>query len=746
MRSVCCIDEDELALIRSRYTKIEPWVFVAFAAACTILSARSFFGAREVALRFAEASRQALPSDNPATLVPPVSWSAPLDDVFIHFDFARSLARGRFFEWAPGGGYSSGATSWLYPAILAVAYRGGLTGFALGRFSDWFSCLCVFGGLWALRRAYHGWSRFAPYLMTGALMSLGVFGWALWSGMELPLFFALWCCGQAVFRDLQSGESTLALEVPRGASFRTAQSLRRSSAWLLGILGLLLSATRPEGLICLGIWWVFAARDSGLPSRLRAFGTLAVPLLGPALLLLSVRGVLNRVYTGEFADAGSIVKLEPLAPFYDTLEILRLWVSNLGFQLGRITAYHAGDNAYCGSLLWLLVCGALVLQKTRRDAQLLCSMAFFWIGLVANNEYVRYQNDRYTMPPLAWLVITATLFVVGLAEKSFEQRGKPRPAVTRLLPVAISLGAVGWWTYHQIPRFRQQNWLFGRACRNIAEQQIRLGLLLRSTADTPKHRILVGDAGAIQYFSDLPGVDAVGLGGTRGLPFARAVRLGNGATVELIEHLSAKYRPDTLALYPSWWKDLPLWFGRRLFELDISGNVICGASNKVVYAANWRGFDADSGPSFLEPGWHVVDELDVADLVSESAHGYRLFERHSGYVFMKILPHPRDPSRDLFDAGRILFGGNRARFQFSHLKQGHPMRVVVRAAPVATMHCRARLDGRDVGQFNLPPNDAWQESSLEVNRNLVQREAELEIVSEQGECNLFHIWALQPDI
>ncbi len=59
----------------------------------------------------------------------------------------------------------------------------------------------------------------------------------------------------------------------------------------------------------------------------------------------------------------------------------------------------------------------------------------------------------------------------------------------------------------------------------------------------------------------------------------------------------------------------------------------------------------------------MVDELDIADLVSEAAHAYRLFERHSGYILMKILPHPLDPSQDLFDAGRILFGGNRARFQ-----------------------------------------------------------------------------------
>jgi hypothetical protein len=720
-----------VALIRIRLSKIEPWAFLVFAAVCTLLSARSFFDARQTALNFAEAARQALPPDDPAHLISPVHWSAPLDDVFIHFDFARSLARGRFFEWARGGGYSSGATSWLYPAILALPYAAGLRGFALGHFSDWFSCVCVFAGLWALRSAYQGVSRFAPYLITSALMSLGVFGWALWSGMELPLFFALWSSGQAVFRKLGQRESTHS-----PALF----------TWLLGFIGLLLTATRPESLICIGIWFVFAWREHRPAFEGRVTRSLLLPLFTPSLLLLCVRALLNRIYTGEFADAGSIVKLEPLAPFYTTIEVLKLWFGNMGFQFGRITAYHAGDSAIWGSLLWILVMGALWQKNTRRDAQMLCLTALFWIIVVANNEYVRYQNDRYTMPPLAWLVIAAALFVVKLGQQSFDNQLQARPVIRRSVPITVALGAVLTWSLHQLPRLHQQNWLFGRACKNIAEQQMRLGLLLRSTSDEANHQILVGDAGAIQYFSDLPGVDAIGLGATRGLPFARAVRLGIGATVELIERMPPQERPDLMALYPSWWKDLPLWFGRPIFELDIAGNVICGAPNKVVYSAEWRGLNSDSLPFVVEPGWHVVDELDVADLVSEASHDYGLFDHHSGYVLMKILPHPREPSRDVFDAGRILFQGNRARFRFSNFLAGQKARLVIRAAPAEPMNCRVSLGDKELGKFTQLPRDAWQESTLEINGNLVKGAANFEIISDRGECNLFHIWALQHDL
>jgi hypothetical protein len=45
-------------------------------------------------------------------------WSAPLDDVFIHFDYARATARGYPFQWSEGNGFSSGNTSLSYPFAL----------------------------------------------------------------------------------------------------------------------------------------------------------------------------------------------------------------------------------------------------------------------------------------------------------------------------------------------------------------------------------------------------------------------------------------------------------------------------------------------------------------------------------------------------------------------------------------------------------------------------------------------------
>src|SRR5512140_166032 len=59
-------------------------------------------------------------------------WPAPLDDVFIHYDFARATAAGHPFEWIAGQGYSSGETSPLYPLVLALGYLVGFRGPWLG--------------------------------------------------------------------------------------------------------------------------------------------------------------------------------------------------------------------------------------------------------------------------------------------------------------------------------------------------------------------------------------------------------------------------------------------------------------------------------------------------------------------------------------------------------------------------------------------------------------------------------------
>src|SRR5580700_1436265 len=67
----------------------------------------------------------------------------PLDDVYIHFGFARAAALGHPFEWIPGNGYSSGGTSLTYPLALAPGYLLGLRGERLAWFAAFVACASI---------------------------------------------------------------------------------------------------------------------------------------------------------------------------------------------------------------------------------------------------------------------------------------------------------------------------------------------------------------------------------------------------------------------------------------------------------------------------------------------------------------------------------------------------------------------------------------------------------------------------
>jgi hypothetical protein len=112
-------------------------------------------------------------------------FPAPLDDVYIHFDFARSLASGHPFEWIPGQGYSSGETAPLYAFLLAVGYLIGFRGALLG---VWAAVLAIAGAaklVASVRTLAHPCPAWLAWLVALFPLAIGLVGWSLWSGMEI---------------------------------------------------------------------------------------------------------------------------------------------------------------------------------------------------------------------------------------------------------------------------------------------------------------------------------------------------------------------------------------------------------------------------------------------------------------------------------------------------------------------------------------------------------------------------------
>lgn len=707
----------------ARFAPLEPALYVLVCALATLHVAGRFYGSARLQTLYSDYWTQpSLWQPHATRALGP--WSAPLDDVFIHFDFARSTAQGHPFEWCAGNGYSSGSTSLLYPFVLAIGYALGSRGLELMHFAAVVACVSVFATLLALRRAFARLPFWASYLLPLALLGVGALSWALFSGMEIALFMALF------------GGAFLSWDAILDAPDAPTRSAL-GHAVALGLWGAALTATRPEATLTVAIFAVSAAWSVKKRGARPALAVLVLAAIPGALVVVATT-LANVIFTGEAAAAGAIAKLELYHPYLSGWEKLDLWSFYVGYQVLRLTQEHLESIPAIGWLVWVAALAALWFKETRRVAALLWCCLVAWGLTVALNGQVRWQNERYSMPLLAWLLTAAALGVGAAIVHGFR-----RPVHQgRVLMATLTPAALAAFVWQSEPNFRFQAWYFGRGARNIYDQHVTLGRILRDDFRN-QATVLVGDAGAIPYVSGGRTLDLIGLGGYKGMPFARATRAHVGSSVELIEHLSPAERPALLAIYPSWWDELPLWFGKRLFEVPARGNVMCGAPSVVVYQANWDSLAGSARPVHLAPGSHVTAEFDWADVTSEAASHYQRLPASGGRVAIKVLPNPVAPARDLFDAGRNSPEGTRERFTLDGIVPGRPLKLVFRAAPVATLDVPVSIDGASVGRIHLPRTDGWLEVELAVPP--VQKARIVVELGASGERVLYHAWAIQGD-
>jgi hypothetical protein len=542
-------------------------------------------------------------------------WPAPLDDVYIHYDFAKSAASGHPFSWIAGNGYSSGGTSLLYPLILAVGFISGLHGSNLGAFA----ALVAILSLVDLSRSIASLSP-RPSLAIAApiaLMAVPLLDWTWFSGMEVAFAAAL--LGRAI-----RSAHRAAIAPPQ---------IRARAQLAAGVYLALLAVSRPECAVLAPLLAVSIARQAGALSGLSS----ALRAIVPTALALSAQAAANLALTGEMAAAGALRKLVTENPYASSADIAVVVLKNFAeLRTGGVDV-PLGGRVGSGAIHLLALAG--VLDRRRRAIALpLVIGAYATLALACLNVTAPFQNMRYATPTLAMLVVAA---LVGF------------DALVRHGPLTLAAAAMlGFGFLITAPRsFPQQVDYFARASGNIVHQQVEVGRRLAALPERPR-RVFVGDAGAIPFVSGIAALDGLGLGGYRGLPFARASVAGTPAVIELIERMPPEERPDILAIYDSWWPGVGSTFGERMFDVHLDDNVICGDPTKSVYRAEWSLLEDRRGT--------FEDRLDIGDIVDEREHAYAMPHPHAGYVIASILEDPHGQKR--YDAGRLIPQGMNESF------------------------------------------------------------------------------------
>jgi hypothetical protein len=502
----------------------------------------------------------------------------PVDDAYIHFQYAKQIARGEPYIYNPGLAPTSGATSFLYPYLLAVGYTVGFHGLSLGYVALAVGALALAGAalaVYLLVRCYHPSHGFALTLMVAFALN-GATAWHFMSGMETGLMvcFTLWTLYAFV---------------------------AKKSRLLLAFAGLL-ALTRPEGsLMAMIAAAVFAVENRKI-----------VPLV-VSILAASVQPMVNLMLTDSLSASGNQAKsLLGMIPAYPDVIVER--IAGNFVRMWHEFFIGVGEHGIL-YLLPLLAVVALTGLWQQRSRPALVTVIVSWLLIislaVSTLDTAFWHFKRYQLPLMALFFPLA------------GWQGK------RLRSAAIPILIFSGITFAAFYSYYLEN------VRNVVAQPLAMARWL-SENTPPDAVIAVHDVGMMRYLGERTTIDMVGLT-TAGA--ANAWRNGPGAVGEFLSEARPDYvaaytnaRGLGYLAATGIYGDLLAGFTATF---DPRFNVALGGEFQGIFQPTWEGVEAasttrtDAILHYLE-GMRLIDLVDVADLDSEKAHDYH-WSNHARY-------------------------------------------------------------------------------------------------------------------
>jgi hypothetical protein len=548
----------------------------------------------------------------------------PLDDTYIHFQYARQIAAGQPYIYNPGLPATSGATSFLYPYILAFGYLIGFQGLNLGLWamlvgmvtlalSMWLIYLITLSTLLPLEKNTESevtrtGQRPVPTIFHMAIALIfglnGAVSWHFMSGMEtgltiLFMLLTLYLFVQQAWKACLISAAVLALLRPEG-----------------GLLAMVVA-----GLVAWQLWLsrqnITDQNDKTRTHKSASLQGYVVYLILPVLALF-IQPLVNWIFTGSTVASGNSAK-----------SIFGMIPPDVGVMLGRIaenfgrmwlellTGYSPREGWYLAPPLTLLaLAGVCVLwQKHQRW---LIALIVLWMlvgtAAVATLDPAFWHFKRYQMPLIALVFPLAAWGLLGLYE-----RWRPIGISATVLALVGSIFTGTQFLSNYIVNVHY-----------VYQQPLQMATWLE--LNTPEDAVVaVHDTGLMRYMGGRTTVDMVGLT-TAGA--ADPWRNGPGAVAEFLE----KARSDYIAAYGEG-HGLGLGYLAKtdlygeplaLFQVALNPNinVALAADTQGIYQPDWAIVgETDKVQqtytlNYLR-GMEVVDLVDVADIASEKAHDYR---------------------------------------------------------------------------------------------------------------------------
>lgn len=480
----------------------------------------------------------------------------PLDDSWIHLQFARNLAHGYGLSYNPGE-LVTGSTAPLWTALLALLFLLPGNVILWAKLLGMLLYLAAIDATWRLARELD-LGRGLAALAAGLTLATSWLVWSALSAMEVPLFVLLTLWGMILHLRERAGPGRPPLSLA-----------------VLAVAAL----ARPEGILLLPLALLdralsFDTAEGRLRWRRPAAGAL---LTGAALAACALAGPLL-----FYAWAGGSV-------------LPTTWAAKGGGELRLLP-----DFRYLANVLgiffrpqpWstlLAGAGAVALAArlgTARDRGLLPALWLFGVPLAYSvftpgPTKMLGNFGRYYFPLFP---VLAVLGMLGLEPAVLSLASRVRSRGVRVAlggPAAALILAPTLFTLVQGERFYAQN------VANVEKSDVAVARWLAGRLP-PDSVLAVNDIGAIKYLLPNRVIDLASIATPEiGREVRRATRAGvpwNDALLAAV----ARRRPDYIVIFPSWFPALardPRF--RPVHVLPIPENITMGGDEIVVYETPW---------------------------------------------------------------------------------------------------------------------------------------------------------------
>lgn len=392
------------------------------------------------------------------------------DDAYITFRYAGQLATGHGLRFNVGEPPVEGYSNFLWIVLLAGAARlgAGLETAAVGLGAA-AGGLCVALLWWMLRRrGYSGLHLAVPVVLMAAAAPLVLYAI---SGMETALFACL-LLALLLGLDGYLARPTLA----RGL--------------LLGLFGVLLALTRPEGVLAFPVIvaCLLAAQRWARPARRARLR----PLLGGAALFAAL---LVAYHVARVAYFDALWPTPFLSKGVVDRSVVDAWMANLRQFFLRQSNYYAPAAYYYLALGLPALAGLALAERGYRPVEW-TALALALVYAVFYFSFVDWMPGmRYYAPLIGLLVVPLALLGPALRGANRERRADAGYALLGLGLLLFSLYALA------VLRLDSQ-----QLQEATQESQVALGRWLRQNVP-PGGTLAMSDVGATPYFSGLRTVD-----------------------------------------------------------------------------------------------------------------------------------------------------------------------------------------------------------------------------------------------